>query len=40
MALNAKRKKDIMTLNAELETNNDFEHQTEDTVLNAKLNEI
>ena len=40
MALNAKRKKDMITLNAELETNNDFEHQTEDAALNAKLKEI
>ena len=46
MALNAKLKMwlwtpnwrcDMMTLKAELEMNNDFEHQTEDVALNAKL---
>ena len=40
MTLNAKWKKEMMALNAELETNNDSEHQTEDENLNAKLKEI
>ena len=37
VALNANQKKDMMTLNAELGTNNDSECQTEKMALNAKL---
>ena len=37
MALNAKLKKDIMTLNVKLKTNNNSECQTKNTALNAKL---
>ena len=37
MALNANRKKDTMTMNVELGTNNGLECQTENVALNAKL---
>ena len=37
VALNANRKKDMITLNAELGTNNDSECQTEKMALNIKL---
>ena len=37
IALNAKLKKDMMTLNVELETTNGSECQTKDVALNAKL---
>ena len=37
VALNAKRKRDMMALNAELRTNDGFEHQTKDVALNAKM---
>ena len=40
VALNANQKKDMMTLNAELGTNNDSECQTENTALNVKLKQI
>ena len=36
VTLNAKWKKDMMALNAELKKNNDSERQTKDTTLNAK----
>ena len=37
MALNAKWKRDMMALNAELNTNENSERQTRDVTLNAKL---
>ena len=37
MTLNIKRKKDMMALNVELKTNDDFESQTKDEALNAEL---
>ena len=40
VALNANRKKDMMTLSPELGTNNDSECQTKNMALNAKLLEI
>ena len=36
MALNTKRKEYMMTLNVELETNNNSKSQNEDVALNAK----
>ena len=39
MALNTKRKEYMMTLNVELETNNNSKSQNEDVALNAELKE-